>query len=355
MFVLRLTNNSAPTPMSVTDHIASQIYGNFAFTPTADQKILIDRLAQYLGSEDSEALLVVNGYAGTGKTSVIGALVQALRALEIPCVLLAPTGRAAKVMSRYAGTQAYTIHKRIYRERTSGEESRFELDFNRSNDTIYIIDEASMLTGPQGMGEGSPFGSGNLIDDLMDYVRMGRGNRVIIVGDGAQLPPVHYDHSPALDPGYMSNYGTVWDVTLSEVVRQEGGSGILHNATLVREMIESGEIGIPRFNTDFEDITAISGHELIEEIERCYGRYGKEGTAIICRSNKRAGQYNQGIRRTILDYEEELSTGDMLMVVRNNYHYTERDPQPMWSSPTTTTTGSNAGCCWTHCIAIRPR
>lgn len=313
--------------MSLSRHIASQIYSNFAFAPTTEQKKIIDGLGDYLTSQDSEAIFLMNGYAGTGKTSVIGALVKTLEHLELNYVLMAPTGRAAKVMSRYAGSEAFTIHKKIYRERAIGAEgnSRFDLSFNRSHDTIYIVDEASMLTGSAAMGEGSLFGSGNLLDDMFDYIRQGRNNRVIIVGDKAQLPPVHYDYSPALNPDYLSNYGTVWYYTLSEVVRQESESGILYNATKVREMIEEEFADIPQFELRFDDVSAVTGPDLIDEIDTAYGRYGQSEVAIVTRSNKRANHYNQGIRRTILDYDEEVSSGDMLMVVKNNYHYVEQD------------------------------
>ncbi|WP_298061992.1 AAA family ATPase [uncultured Rikenella sp.] len=315
--------------MSLSSHIAIQIYGNFAFAPTEEQKKLIDALGEYLASGDESAVFLINGYAGTGKTTVIGALVRTLRQMEIPCVLMAPTGRAAKVMSRYAGAEAYTIHKTIYRERTAGgaEGGHFDLNFNKSHDTLYIIDEASMLTGRAAFGgEGAVFGTGDLIEDMFDYIRLGRNNKVILVGDQAQLPPVGYDHSPALDPAYMGKYGTVWNFTLSEVVRQQDGSGILHNATEIRSLIEAGVAGIPRFRTDFPDIKRLESSELIDEIDSCYGRYGQAETAIVTRSNKRANHYNQGVRRTILDYDEEIGSGDMLMVVKNNYHYVEGDP-----------------------------
>ena len=316
--------------MSLSSHIATQIYGNFSFTPTAEQKKLIDALGQYLTSGDQSAVFLINGYAGTGKTTVIGALVRTLRRLELPCVLMAPTGRAAKVMSRYAGADAYTVHKTIYRERRAGgaEDSRFDLNFNKSHDTLYIIDEASMLTGRAASfnGESTVFGTGDLLEDMFDYIRLGRNNKVILVGDQAQLPPVGYDRSPALDPEYMAKYGTVWYFTLSEVVRQQNDSGILHNATVVRGMIEARLADIPQFDLNFPDIARIDGRELIDEIDSCYGRYGQSETAIITRSNKRANHYNQGIRRTILDYDEEIASGDMLMVVKNNYHYVERDP-----------------------------
>lgn len=321
--------------MSLSSHIATQIYGNFAFAPTDEQKKLIDRLGEYLASGDESAVFLLNGYAGTGKTTVVGALVRTLRGMEIPCVLMAPTGRAAKVMSRYAGAAAYTVHKTIYRERTAGgaDGSHFELNFNKSNDTLYIVDEASMLTGRAAAtgSEGATFGTGDLIEDMFDYIRLGRNNKVILVGDQAQLPPVGYDRSPALDPAYMAKYGTVWEVSLSEVVRQQSDSGVLYNATAIRRTIESGLPEIPRFALDFPDLRRIDGRELIDEIDSCYGRYGQAETAIITRSNKRANHYNQGVRRTILDYDEEIASGDMLMVVKNNYHYVEQDPNARMS------------------------
>lgn len=317
--------------MSLSSHIATQIYANFAFTPTAEQKNLIVRLSEYLSSGDESALFILNGYAGTGKTTVIGALVRTLRQLEYPCVLMAPTGRAAKVMGHYASAEAYTVHKTIYRERTVGgaEGSRFELNFNKAHDTLYIIDEASMLTSRTARlpEETTTFGSGDLIEDLFDYIRLGRHNKVILVGDQAQLPPVGFDRSPALDPYHMAKYGTVWSFTLSEVVRQQNDSGILYNATTIRAMIAGREARIPQFDLEFPDVIRLDGRELIDEIESCYGRYGQSETAIITRSNKRANHYNQGIRRTILDYDEEIGSGDMVMVVKNNYHYVERDPQ----------------------------
>ena len=317
--------------MSLSSHIATQIYANFAFTPTAEQKKLIEALSEYLSSGDESALFIINGYAGTGKTTVIGALVRTLRALEYPCVLMAPTGRAAKVMGRYAEAEAYTIHKTIYRERTVGgaEGSRFELNFNKAHDTLYIVDEASMLTSRTVslQDEATSFGSGDLIEDMFDYIRLGRNNKVILVGDQAQLPPVGFDRSPALDPHHMAKYGTVWNFTLSEVVRQQNDSGILYNATAIRALIAGGRADIPQFDLDFPDIVRLDGRELIDEIDTCYGRYGQSETAVITRSNKRANHYNQGIRRTILDYDDEIGSGDMVMVVKNNYHYVERDPQ----------------------------
>ncbi len=305
-------------------HIATQIYEYFVFEPTSEQKKVIEGLAEYLTSSDSSAIFVLNGYAGTGKTTLLGALVRTLRGMGVKQVLLAPTGRAAKVLEAKAGERASTIHKHIYRERVRGEESLFELNFNRNNDTLYLIDEASMLVGAS--GESSQFGTGDLIDDLLTFIHQGNDNRVLFVGDGAQLPPVGYDTSPALDPRYMGRYGDVWYHTLSEVVRHEGASAILRNATAIRRSIEERRADIPRFELSAPEVTSINGYELIEEIETCYGRYGQDQTAIITRSNKRANRYNEGIRRTILDHDQEICSGDVLMVVKNNYHYAELDP-----------------------------
>ncbi len=309
------------------EHIATQIYGNFRFEPTDRQKKLIESLSEFLASGSEEDIFIINGYAGTGKTTIIAALVGMLRPAEIDFVLMAPTGRAAKVMGRYAATSAFTIHKKIYRERKAGS-GHFDLNHNKAHDTVYIVDEASMLTygGGTDFG-GAVFGSGDLIEDMLDYIRMGRNNRIIIVGDSAQLPPVGYDYSPALSPEYMGAYGRVIYNTLDEVVRQQQDSGILHDATIVRELIEDGCVDFPRFARDaFRDVRPIGGGELIEELETCYSRYGQSEVAVITRSNKRANHYNQGIRRAVLYREEELDPGDVLMVVKNNYHWVERDP-----------------------------
>jgi len=266
---------------------------------------------------------VLNGYAGTGKTTLIAALVGALKELEIKPVLLAPTGRAAKVLAQYAHEKAFTIHKRIYRERTAADyERRFSLNLNTERGAVFIVDEASMLSDRQ--SDGASFGSGSLLEDLVQFVRSGRGCRLILVGDSAQLPPVGSDFSPALDPVSMEAYGEVVYATMDEVVRQEAQSGILFNATLVRCMLERGIHDIPRFRTDFPDIEALSGGDFLERLQDCYDRYGRDETIVITRSNKRANRYNEGIRRHVLGAEEEIESGDMLMVVKNNYHYTER-------------------------------
>ncbi len=307
----------------VSTRIATQIYAKICFETTPGQKKIVEKLSEYLSDSDFSRIFVLNGYAGTGKTTLIAALVGALKELEIKPVLLAPTGRAAKVLAQYAHEKAFTIHKRIYRERTAADyERRFSLNLNTERGAVFIVDEASMLSDRQ--SDGASFGSGSLLEDLVQFVRSGRGCRLILVGDSAQLPPVGSDFSPALDPVSMEAYGEVVYATMDEVVRQEAQSGILFNATLVRCMLERGIHDIPRFRTDFPDIEALSGGDFLERLQDCYDRYGRDETIVITRSNKRANRYNEGIRRHVLGAEEEIESGDMLMVVKNNYHYTER-------------------------------
>ena len=304
--------------------IASQIYAKISVQPTINQKKIIESVADYLSDDDFSRIFVLNGYAGTGKTTLIAALVAALKDLGVKTVLLAPTGRAAKVLSHYSGERALTIHKRIYREQTNAAyESRFSLNLNREQGAVFIVDEASMLSSGS-LDDKTIFGSGSLLDDLVQYVRSGRSCRLILVGDAAQLPPVGDDYSPALNPDEMSEYGEVVYESMDEVVRQEQTSGILFNATLVRCMLENGMYDIPRFDMDYPDICAVQGGDFLELLQDCYDRYGKDETIVITRSNKRANRYNEGIRRNILFAEEEIESGDMLMVVKNNYHYTER-------------------------------
>lgn len=303
-------------------HIATQIYAKICFETTPGQKKIIEKLSEYLVDEDFSKIFVLNGYAGTGKTTLIAALVGALKELEIKSVLLAPTGRAAKVLARYAREKANTIHKRIYRQRTNAAyESKFSLAPNPERGAVFIVDEASMLADRSGAG--TLFGSGSLLDDLVDYVRSGRGCRLILVGDSAQLPPVGADFSPALDPATMNRYGAVVYATMDEVVRQEAQSGILFNATLVRCMLEQGICDIPRFRMSFPDIEAVNGGEFLEKLQDCYSLYGRDETIVITRSNRRANRFNEGIRRHVLCAEEEIESGDMLMIVKNNYYYPE--------------------------------
>ena len=306
--------------------IATQIYAKICFEATNSQKKIIENLSEYLSDDDFSRIFVLNGFAGTGKTTLIAALVAALKELRIKPVLLAPTGRAAKVLARYCGEQALTIHKRIYRQRTNADyESKFSLDFNREQGAVFIVDEASMLS--DSTGDGALFGSGSLLEDLVSYVRSGRGCRLILVGDSAQLPPVGCDFSPALDPATVSRYGEVVYGLMDEVVRQQMQSGILFNATLVRCMLENRIYEIPKFEMDYPDFESVEGGDFMEKLQDAFDRYGRDEVIVITRSNKRANRYNEGIRRYILSAEEEIESGDMLMVVKNNYHYAAADAQ----------------------------
>ncbi len=310
--------------MDRTD-IATQIYAKLSYQPTINQKKIIESLASFLSDDDYERIFVLNGYAGTGKTTLIAAVVAALKQMGVRTVLLAPTGRAAKVLSRYTGERALTIHKKIYRERVNAAyESKFSLDINREKEAVFIIDEASMIASGRNY-EKAVFGSGSLIDDLMSYVRSGRQCRAIFVGDSAQLPPVGEDESAALNVDFMAGYGGVYGRTMDEVVRQSQDSGILFNATLVRCMLENGLVDVPMLEMTLPDVRSIGGAELTELLEECYDKYGRDETIVITRSNKRANRYNGGIRHSVFYAEEQIEGGDMLMVVKNNYYFTERE------------------------------
>ena len=310
-------------------YIAGQIYAKISFDATVSQKKVVENLSEYLSSPDYSSIFILNGYAGTGKTTLIAALVQVLRAMNIPCVLLAPTGRAAKVLAQYSGTEAHTIHKRIYRQRTNADyESKYSLDINREKGCVFIVDETSMLS--DSTPDGQIFGSGSLLEDLIIYVRSGRQCRLILVGDDAQLPPVGADRSPALDAAAMRSYGEVVYSSMTDVVRQDAASGILRNATALRQMLERGEVEVPHIDLNYPDIESIGGGEFLECLEDAYARYGRDETIVITRSNKRANRFNEGIRRYILSAEEQIESGDRLMVVKNNYYYTERmEKSPM--------------------------
>ena len=304
-------------------HISHQIYAKLSFDATNNQKKIIEKLSVWLSDDDYSRIFLLNGYAGTGKTTIIAAFVAALKELGIKPILLAPTGRAAKVLTRYSNLTAYTIHKKIYREKTiSDYQSKFSLDYNREHDAVFIVDEASMLSTNS---SDSAFGSGNLLDDLVQYVRQGKRCRLMLVGDDAQLPPVGDDLSPALQPSELLPYGDVEYATMDEVVRQSQDSGILFNATMLRCMLENNIYEIPHFDLKFKDFRQVQGGELLEELQDCYDSFGRDETIVITRSNKRANRYNEGIRRHNLSAEEEIESGDMLMIVKNNYHYAEQD------------------------------
>lgn len=306
----------------INRYLASQIKLNFPFNPTFEQENAIEKLSEFILSDDDRKVFLMCGYAGTGKTSLIAALVRTMEKLERKTMLLAPTGRAAKVFSSYSGKSAYTIHKCIYRQKSIMDGAVFTLSENRSRNTLFIVDEASMIS-----NEGhSQAGSGALLDDLVEFVYSGQGCHLLLLGDAAQLPPVGEALSPALTVSYLqSMFLNVTKIELTQVMRQLNDSGILHNATMLRERIAFEDVyAMPKIKfVGFEDICRIRGDELIESIESCYGKAGKEETIILCRSNKRANVYNEGIRRRILYREEELSRGDMLMVVKNNYYWRE--------------------------------
>lgn len=279
-------------------------------------------LADFLLSPRERSVFILCGYAGTGKTTLVAALVKTLEQLQRRTVLLAPTGRAAKVFSAYSGKSAYTVHKWIYRQRSILDSATFTLDFNKSRGTLFIVDEASMISNAGTQG----FGSGALLDDLVEFVYSGEGCSLLLLGDTAQLPPVGDVLSPALSPETLrSMLLNVTSVELTQVMRQARDSGILTNATMLRSLVAEGVSGLlPKVAfAGFADIRRVMGDELIETIERCYAEAGMDETIVLCRSNKRANIYNEGIRRRILWREEELVRGDLLMVVKNNYYWCE--------------------------------
>jgi len=307
------------------DFARSLILKNLKFEPTPGQDKAIDLLSEFIIDNRAGNVFVLNGYAGTGKTTLVSALIQSLSELKLQSILLAPTGRAAKVLSRYSGKEAFTIHKKIYRQKSSTTE-QFLLDVNLQANTIFIVDEASMIS--DGSMDQSIFGTGRLLGDLISYVYNNKNCSLVLVGDVAQLPPVGLDVSPALDTSYIEHTflkDTV-SVTLTDVVRQSIESGILYNATTIRQHIANRQNGTPHIATTiFDDIQRISGSDIIELISSSYDKAGIDETIIITRSNKRANRYNQGIRRSILYKEEELSSGDYLMVVKNNYYDLEKN------------------------------
>ncbi len=295
------------------------------FDPTEDQQRAIDCLADYVTQNDKQGVFLLKGYAGTGKTTLVSALVAVLDQLKINSVLLAPTGRAAKVLTFYSNKVAYTIHKKIYRQKSLTDGfGEFSLDRNLHTSTVFLVDEASMISNYS--GEASVFGSGRLLDDLIQYVFSGKNCRLILIGDTAQLPPIGLDISPALDPQELeSSYNlSVEEIILTQVVRQNQDSGILMNATELRCMLADERSGFPALSTqNFPDIFRIGGAELIEEISNAHSEFGLEDTIVVSRSNKRANKFNQGIRNTVLYREDEICSGDYLMVVKNNYFWAE--------------------------------
>jgi len=300
--------------------IYNQLCKNLGNTPTDDQSDALKKIASYICDNNNDVIFLMTGYAGTGKTSVISSIVKTLDMLRMRSVLMAPTGRAAKVLSSYSGKQAFTIHKKIYRQKSSKDGlGSFLLDRNLHKDTFFIVDEASMVSNSS--GDSSLFGSGKLLDDLLEFVYSGTECKLILVGDTAQLPPVGSILSPALDPASLGGYGFgLISCELRQVVRQSETSGVLMNATRVRLQVAENNLVHPSIDCiNYKDTVRITGEELIDEISSAYGTCGMEGTIIVVNSNKQANRYNQGIRNRIFFREEEISPGDMVMVVKNNY------------------------------------
>lgn len=299
---------------------ATIIANAYAHTPTEEQLVFCKAIAAFIESKSTDKCFVLKGYAGTGKTTSIAALVKALAKFKLRSVLLAPTGRAAKVMSNYTGKKTLTIHKKIYRKRSAASpDLSFQLAPNIAEDTLFIIDEASMVT-----DEWNDSGS-SLLRDLLEFVYNDKNCFLLFVGDTAQLPPVGSLESPALNPAYLNqNYNLeITTVELKEVVRQEKKSGILSNATLLRKLIiAEADVIVPKFATkSFKDVYRMTGARLVEGLEYAYSKFGVENTLVVCRSNRSANVYNQQIRGRLLYREEELTGGDQIMVVRNNYFW----------------------------------
>lgn len=298
--------------------VKNRIISCLPFVPNAGQEAAIDLLSLFLAERGERPCFLLTGYAGTGKTSLVSALTKAMAALNQSTVLLAPTGRAAKVMNHYSGTNAYTIHKWIYHTESKPDQVtdiKFSLAFNKDKNTLFIIDEASMI-------------DQYLLRDLIQFVYQGEGCKMLLLGDEAQLPPVGYEESPALQLNELKSLGlTVRYAQLTEVARQAQDSGILSNATKVRQFVEHPSEApgcIIELVQSAEDVGLLPGNEMVSEIERSYEEVGLEDTLIITRSNKRTNMYNQGVRAQLLWKEDMLQTGDRIMVSRNNYFFTEQ-------------------------------
>lgn len=307
-----------------TRQFAVEVIQNLDYEPNDEQLQLIAQLAHFSLFSPSDSLFLLRGYAGTGKTSLTGAFVKALALRGIKSVLLAPTGRAAKVFSEYSGHTAFTIHRKIYRQKAYGIDSGFGLNDNRHTNTFFIVDEASMISNAS--TEGAIFGTGRLLDDLIHYVYSGNNCRLILIGDTAQLPPVGQSQSAALSAEVLRSYGlNVHETFLRNVARQASQSGILWNATLIRNLMEQPSLAKPTLElSQFDDIESLLGDFLLEKISDCYGADGLNETIVVTRSNKRATQFNLGIRNQILFREDVLVAGDMLLVSKNNYFWAEQ-------------------------------
>ena len=319
--------------MGRSEFLYSSFLSHFQHQPTSCQENLLRKVADFVSSDDAD-ILVVNGYAGTGKTTAISSVISSLKEFKTKCVLLAPTGRAAKVLSSYAGQPAFTIHKHIYRQKSVGGDGfgQFSIAPNKDKETLFLVDEVSLIGIDAGQQQStSSFGTGNLLEDLIGFVRAGVDCKVILIGDAAQLPPVGLDASPALLKDYMAMMGGVEFAELSTVVRQQKESGILYNATMIRHLIGEMDYGpgvmdicdLGLETQPFDDVERVSGGELIEKITDAYSSYGEDETIILCRSNKRAIKYNLGIRSTVQYKEERLVRDDKLMIVKNCYQFVD--------------------------------
>ena len=318
----------------IVDELKYKILEQFGFPPTPEQANVLDVFARFLTDRNPHAVMILRGSAGTGKTSLSGAIVRTMKAIGQKVMLLAPTGRAAKVFSLSSGSPAFTIHRRIYREKAfSGVDGQFNLNDNLYKDTLFMVDEASMISN-LGLG-GTTFGSGCLLDDLVHFVYQGHNDRLMLIGDKAQLPPIGEEESPALHAAMLEGYGlSVYECDLNEVLRQSEQSGILYNATMIRQMITHDDITqLPKIHfSGFQDIQLMPGAELIEALADSYHHVGLDDTIVVTRSNKRANIFNQGIRNMVLDRDEELSQGDILMIVKNNYYWMEEERKKLKES-----------------------
>lgn len=317
----------------ISDFIFKTVKEVFEHQLLKKQEILLKKLSTFvLNTNNEDEIFLMKGYAGTGKTSIIAALIKVFGKLEIKSLLLAPTGRAAKVLSFHSKKEAFTIHRKIYRQRASNSVfGKFDLNTNIRTNTFFIIDEASMISNQS--YENNIFGSGRLLDDLIEHVYNDKNCKLILIGDTAQLPPVGLNISPALEKRELETYGKkVIEYELTEVIRQSKNSGILFNATNIRNIIsensrffENTKLSkFPKLKIEnFNDIKSVKGMDIVELISDAYSNYGEKNVAIICRSNKRANRYNMGIRNMVLYREEEISAGDLLMIVKNNYFWAD--------------------------------
>ena len=319
--------------MGRADFLYNGFLSRFRFEPTSCQDNLLRKLSDFVSSDDDD-IFIVNGYAGTGKTTAIASVIDALSEFKTKCVLLAPTGRAAKVLSSYSGRPAFTIHKHIYRQRAVGGDGfgQFSLAPNKDKETLFVVDEVSLIGIDAGQQQSTAaFGTGNLLEDLITFVRSGVGCKVILIGDSAQLPPIGLDASPALSKDYMAMMGGTVFAELTTVVRQQQESGILHNATLIRNLICELDYGPGVMDlcdlglevSGFDDVQRIGGGDLIDAISDAYSTYSEDDTVILCRSNRRAIKYNLGVRSTVQFKEEKLVRDDKLMIVKNCYQFVE--------------------------------